>query len=211
MSPPRQVHPLATIAFGLWLLAGQAYADLLTAADSSGLQVSLRNQEFRGNDWQVQRVYLTVGTNQLAFLVPQGFRADASNPQRIVMSAFDSSCFITFRFMDPELAGGKELQSDCCRALALSRFSGARITNEHGEYACNHSGLGFDLQWTLSGGAEQSARVVFIPSAAGIMEFSVLSSSARFEDSQTVLRTVLASLRSNELGPLRIIPVADRS
>jgi hypothetical protein len=205
------VYPLAALVVVSSLLAGSASADTLNWATPSGFQVSIRSEEIRGNSWQIQRAYVTVGTNKLAFVVPEGFRADASDPQRIVISDVNCTCFITFRFVDLEPAASKELQPDSYRDLALGRFPDARITNEYTDFVGNRSGPGFDLRWKNWGGTEQCARVAYIPSAAGVMEFSLVSSSARFEGCQTLLRTLMSSLRNNEDGPLKITPITDIS
>jgi hypothetical protein len=198
------------------LLTGFGYAHSLSAqsqADSPTLQVSVKNEEFIGNtnERQVQRVYVTFGTNEFAFTLPEGFRADASNPQKIVLSDADYTCFITFRFLDPKSGGVREVSAGSCRTQVLSRFPGATITNERSEFVGNHSGPAFDLQWKNSAGTEQSARVAYAPSSIGVVEFSLLASSNRFDDCRVYFSMLLASFRSNEDGKLRITPVSDKS
>jgi hypothetical protein len=212
MSSCNPVHSLATILLGSFLLAGHAGTEQLSAEDSA-LQVSLKGEEFLdgANGRQVQRAYVTSGTNQIAFTVPEGFRADASDPQTIVLSDVNYTCFITFRFAGSMPAGATELQADSYRNTALSRFPGAKISDEFSECAANHNGPAFDLQWTNSGGTEQSARVVFLPSTAGVIEFTLLASAKNFPDGRNIFKTLLASLRNNEGGKLIITRLSGQS
>src|ERR1017187_8618256 len=91
MSFHRASHLLAVILPGLCISATRAFADpadMENVTNKPALQVALRNEEFLGtsNDRQVRRVYLTLGTNQFALTVPEGYRVDASDPQKMVFS-----------------------------------------------------------------------------------------------------------------------------
>jgi hypothetical protein len=201
---------------GAGLLAWFTQADRSYAQnqpDRQVFQVSVRNEEFVGNtnERQVQRVYVSAGTNQFAFTVPESFRADASNPQKIVLSDINYLFFLTVRFSDnrSEQAGSTQMQ--VCRSLALSRFPGAVIVKESVESAGGRSGPAFDLQWKNSAGAEQSARVAFVPSSAGVIEFDLLTRTSKFDDGRSFFAVLLASFRSNAAGKLRITPVSDKS
>ncbi len=204
------------VFWGACLVLTRAWADPAPTeypAPIPSLQVSLRNEEFIGgeNHRQVQRVYVTSGTNQFAFTVPDGFRADASNPQKIVLSDVSCTYFIVLRFAGPMTAASDALQIDAYRNLALRQFPGAKISSEFSEFAANHSCPAFDLQWINSGGSEQAARFVYIPTAAGVLEFSLLTSSKNLEGGRNIFKVLLASLRTNEGGKLTIIRLPDQS
>ncbi len=173
----------------------------------------MKNEEFIGNtsERQVQRVYVSAGTNQFAFTVPEGFRADASNPRKIVLSDINYTFFLTIRFSDQRSGEARSAQTETCRGLALSRFPGAMIVKESAESAGGRSGPAFDLQWKNSAGTEQSARVAFVPSTVGIIEFDLLTRSNKFNEGRSFFAVLLASFRSNEGGKLRITPVSDKS
>jgi hypothetical protein len=211
--------PLLILVFsgvGVWLLAGHAHGDqtyVQNPTDQPTFQVSLRKEEFMGNtnERQVQRVYLAMGTNQFALTVPEGFRVDASNPQKLVFSDVNFTYFITFRFVGPQFGSVKELPVDSYRNMVVNRFPEAKMLKESTAFADNHSGPAFDLQWKNSAGAEQSARVVFIPSGAGVMEFSLLASSSRFSDGRAFFDVLLATFRSNAGGKLQVTPLSDKS
>jgi hypothetical protein len=208
----RVIRILISFVCGAALSSMQASADAWTATNRPTLEVSIRGEETLGhNDWQVRRAYLSSGSNRMAFVLPRDFRADASDPQKIEISDVQCSCFITIRIIDLGAAVPKELQAADCRELALSRFPGATIENEFTELECLHSGPGFDLRWSISDAAEQTARIVFIPTPVGVVEFSVLSKASGFDNGQMLLRALMLSVRSNESGPLKVSQVFDRT
>jgi len=175
--------------------------------NSSSLRVSLRNEEFRGgsNERQVQRVYFTLGTNQFAITVPEGYRADASNPRRMVFSEVNSTCFIACHFTDTPPSDATLSQDDVFRSMALSEFPGASVTDQVSASAANHRGLAFELHRRNSFGTEEIAFVAFIPTVAGVMEFDLLASSANFNAGRQAFKVLLSSVCTNEGGRLQII------
>jgi hypothetical protein len=208
-------HLFAALLLGALLVAvrasaGEPLSDSTAAATNQpALSVSLRGGEtVRGH--QVERAYLSVGTNEIVFIVPTSFRMDASDPQKILLTDNTGGCFITVRISGaphPDAAA----QSDFFKAEALSRFPGAKISSQSSEFAANHSGPAFNLEWDGSSGSEQSVRIVFVPCAAGILEFSVLARTVDFKDAQTYLSLLINSVRSNETGKIVIIPEPDFS
>jgi hypothetical protein len=175
-----------------------------TATNKPGFKATLHGGETIGTH-QVQRAFLDVGTNKIVFIVPGGFWMDAWNPQKIVLTAADKSSFITVRVIP-----GAASDTSFFKEQALSLYPGARITQESTELVANHSGPAFNLEW-LSSGVAQSARVSFIPSAAGVLEFSVLTRSTDFKDARMNLETLLSSVQTNESGKLVIVPLPDFS
>ncbi len=216
MSYPRLKRLLYLASLGVGLFTALVQGSCLYAqnqTDQQTFRAAVRNEEFIGNtnERQVQRVYVYYGTNQFAFTVPEGFRADASNPQKIVLSDINYTFFLTIRFNDRSSGQANSVQVATCRSLALNRFPGATIVKETSEYANSRSGPGFDLQWKNSAGTEQSARIAFVPSAVGVIEFNLLTRSNKFTDGRSYFAVLLASFRSNEGGKLRITPVSDKS
>jgi hypothetical protein len=194
------------------LASGQLWSSD-AATNSPAVQVSLKGGEFIGglNRRQVERLFLTVGTNQFAFRMPEGFHADASNPRNIILTDTDCTCFICVRFDNSLKADPDGLHPDACRALALNWLPGARIAAEFSGFADHHSGPGFDLKWVNSGGVEQLGRITFIPLSSVIVEFSLLTSPEKLRDAQSIFRGVMSSFCTNDSGKLRIEPVSDQS
>jgi hypothetical protein len=150
-----------------------------------------------------------VGTNLIAFIVPTGFRMDASGANKLVFSDDSGDFFITVRLTSTTPPAGSEI--DFFKNQALSHYPGARISNQFAAYAAGHSGQTFDLAWMNSNGGAQSARIAFVSSPAGTLEFSVLTRTVNFGDAQRYLTVLMSSVRSNETGKLIIKPLPDYS
>jgi hypothetical protein len=177
------------------------------ATNRPAFNASLRHGETVGNE-QIQRAFLTIGASQVAFIVPTGFFMDASDPQKIVLSDNTGLSFITVRVRPKSEVSA---DTDFFKTQALGRFPGAKISSQSTEIAVNHSGPAFTLDWAGPDGGAQSARVIFIPCAAGVLEFSLLTRSANFKDAQLYLTVLLSSLRTNESGKLVIVPLPSAS
>jgi hypothetical protein len=206
-------HILTILSLCSLLLRASASAETLPDATTPStsrpvLSITLRGGETVGDN-QVQRAFLTIGTNQIAFIVPTGFRMDASSGEKIVLSDNTGNYFITVR-VTGAAPNGAEPQA-FFQNQALTRFPGARISNQFGTFAAGHSGPAFDLAWINSNGAAQSARIAFVSSPAGTLEFSVLSRTVNFGDAQIYLTVLMSSVCSNETGKLLIKPQPDNS
>jgi hypothetical protein len=213
MSNPNRIF--AACAIAALLLTLRASAD--DAAPESpaptpapvkpALKATLHGGETVGTH-QVQRAFLDIGTNKIVFIVPNNFWMDGSNPQKIVLTKADKTCFITVSVGSSANAGA---ETSVFKQQALSRYPGAKITGESTEYVANHSGPAFTLEWSNASGVAQTAHISFIPSAAGVLEFNVLARSADFKDARNYFDTVLSSVQNNESGKLVIVPLPDFS
>jgi hypothetical protein len=205
---------LTAIALGTLLFAARAAANdapnyFASTTNHSALAVSLRGGEKVG-DHQVQRVFMDIGTNKLAFIVPTDFRMDASDTGRIVLSGNSSPCYITVRVSSPTSADA-ESQNAFFRAEALSRYPGAKVSEESSDSAAGHMGNAFNLEWTDASGTPECVRIAFIPCAAGVLEFSAQAPASYFHEAQMNLTVLMTSVRSNETGKLVIVPLPDFS
>jgi hypothetical protein len=173
------------------------------------LEVSLKNEEFVGLE-QVRRAYVTYGTNTFAFVVPYDFRMDASDPDKIVLINREADCFLTFRILDTKPALAPETQTEYYRALLTTRYPESSTLEEFYQSVANNSGPAFDLQWRNSNSATQAVRTAFIPSVAGVLEFSLLAPSEKFEEGRSFFNSFLLLFRSNENGKLEIARLSDK-
>jgi hypothetical protein len=208
-SNPNRSSLTLACATALVLFGGRAAADQYPFAvqpSGPGFQVAIKNEEVvRGVNKQIiQRVWLTTGTNVLLFMVPPSFRVDASVPNRITLSSSEGGGFLGVRLVSPPGDSGSQLQTDTCRSLALGRFPGAKVTGEFSEFAANRSGPAFDLTWSNTGGSRQSARLVFISTRLGILEFSLLSEADKFDQFRSYFTIMLSSVCNNEGGKIQI-------
>lgn len=173
------------------------------------LQASIVNEPVP-NLPPVPLVCVSAGTNRFSFLMPDGFRLSDPEPGKLVLVNVDYSCFLTFRIVGAVPADSKELRSDSCRELVLKRYSGAKILEEFSLTAANHSGPAFDVQWKNPGGGAQSARIACIPSAAGILAFSLEATSDKFPAISSSFNSLLLTFRTNERGKLENVHLSDK-
>lgn len=217
MSSPKSICWLVLVALAgspvTLTLCGQSLsatnASSRSAVSPPALSATLRTEELSGAE-HVRRAYVTFGTNRFAFIVPPGFRLNASNPDKIVLVKNDYSCFLTFQVAEPLRSDVKKLEAATCRKLVLHRHPGASILNEHSQSVDGHRGPAFDLQWTNTSGVAQSASVAFVPSPAGVLEFSLLSRPAKISEGQYFFSSLLLSFCSNEGGQLKITRLSDK-
>lgn len=174
------------------------------------LSAALRSEEIIGSE-AVKRAYVHSGTNEFAFVVPPGFRFDGSNPEKLVLVKNDYTCFINFRVVKPGPSEAGELKVEGLRQTLLSRYPGARVLEEFTQSAANQSGPAFDLQFRSAADVLQSARVVFIPSAAGVLEFTLVANADQFTDGREAFNTLLLTFCTNQGGKLEITPFSDKS
>jgi hypothetical protein len=213
MSLPKWLIPAAVFLALTWLTTDAARAQGYYLGGptntSEGFKLRLQSDEPLGSQ-AAQRAFVTFGTNQFTFVLPPGFGIDASNPQKIVLANADYSCYLTFQLSGPLPGGLWGLNSDAYRELASSQRPGAIILNQFSQRAANHDGPAFDLQWTNSSGSAQSGRVAFIPSPAGVLEFSMASNPDTVRDGQYALNWMMLTFRSNEGGKLEINRLSDK-
>jgi hypothetical protein len=208
-------HFLAAFVLGAFCFAGRVAASDTLAASTDvatnrpAFGASLRGGETVG-DHQIQRVFLNVGTNQFAFIVPTGFRMDASDPQKIVLYDEAEDCYIVVRVGYTSLSDGTS-QDSSFKSTALGLFPGATITDEFSDAAAGHTGTAFVLKWTNTAGIPQTGRASFIPCAAGVLEFTAFAPTQHFGTAQNYLTILMTSVCSNETGKLVIVPVPDFS
>jgi len=208
---------LVAICFlGLWFAAGKVCAEppgLDTQTNAPAFHASLKSEPVVGgtNVKPVQRAFLTSGTNKFAFLVPEDFRADASLPNKLVLSSPDYGCFISVRFSAAKPPETEVLQLESWRNQALTEFPSATISSEFSIHAAGHSGPAYELQWTNPSGTGESACAVFIPFAAGVLEFSLLTHSDKYADGRFFFQALLLSLQCNESGQFEILPIFGNS
>jgi hypothetical protein len=184
------------------------------ADDSSGKQelflprkfeVALKNGETVGWE-QVRRVFVTSGTNEFVFVVPQGLRMD-SNPDKVTLVPTDSSYFLTFRILSAVPIGiGKSNTSnpDFCRRYVLDRFPAAQILEEFSKTAASRNGPAFELRSKAEGGMERALCVALVPSEAGVLEFTLNADLSKLADAKAAFHSLLRTFRSNESGKLEI-------
>ena len=168
------------------------------------LKAVIYNAETSG--WQkMQRVAVSSGTNEFDFVAPYGLRMTAS-ADRLTLVSSNSTYFLAIRILDSvtaELNGGN---TDFPREFLLGQFPGAHIIEEFAKTAASRNGPAFELRARAAGGAEQTVWVAFIPSAAGVLEFSCMAQLSKTSEAKTAFNSLLRTFRSNQFGKLESLP-----
>ena len=155
--------------------------------------------------------YVTFGTNKFGFVLPSGFRLETQDAQEVTLVSADFSCLLTFRVLEAAPAGGPELDPAPYRDLLLSRHPGGKILEEFSSGAAGRRGPAFDLRWNAKGAVPRRERVLFVPSNAGVLEFSLVSSLEKFEAGREGFRELLSCFRAAGAdGQLRMPMLSNR-
>ena len=202
----------ATVAGTLLLPqpAGAADAAENCATNPSALKAEVK---FLGGPglMPVNRGFVTAGTNKFTFLMPDGFRLETSDPQKLTLASPDLSCLITWRIVGPAPSEAPAPDHALYRELLLSRHPGSQILEQFTLGAAGRLGPAFDLRWGAAGGLVRRERVLFISSPAGVMEFSLVSSLEKFDAGRQRFDAWLVSFRaSDEHGHLAVPVISDR-
>lgn len=204
--PDKLFYPVAAVFCALSLIAKVAQAE-----DSPGKQeilqprtfeAAIRNGEIIG--WQqVRRVFVTCGTNQFVFVAPYGLRIDA-NPDRVALVSTDSTYFLAFRILSTAVADPNPGNTDFHREFLLNQFPGAKVMEEFSKTAAGRNGPACELRVKIAGGVERAVWVALIPSAAGVLEFTLNADFSKSADARNAFNSLLRTFRSNESGKLEI-------
>jgi hypothetical protein len=156
--------------------------------------------------------YVTFGTNKFGFVVPEGFHLDTKDGQKVTLVSTDLNYLLTFRMLESVPAGDVEPDPAYYRQLLLDSHPGVKVLEEFTLTAVSRQGPAFDLFWKAAGTVLRQKRVAFIPCAAGVLEFSLVSSPEKFEAAKgPLLNTFLLTFRVPEAdGRIRMPVLSDR-
>ena len=214
MSLPKHFCRSAAVLCALSLITGVIHADDSSATKNLFLprnfEAALKNGEVVGFE-QVRRVFITSGTNEFLFVVPQGLRMD-TNPDKLTLVATDSSYFLTFRVLRPAVPEANTSNLGSARRYVSDLFPQARILEEFFKTAAGRNGPAFDIRLKAAGGMERALCVVLVPSEAGVLEFTLNADLSKSAEAKAAFHSLLRTFRSNERGKLEVTPrVVDNS
>jgi hypothetical protein len=155
--------------------------------------------------------YVTFGTNKFGFAMPEGFRLDTKDGQKVTLISSDLNCQITFRLLESVPTADNEPDPAYYRQLLLDQRPGGKIVDEFSLPAVSRRGPAFDLLWNAARNVPRRERVVFVASTVGVLEFSLTSSLEKFESGRQAFGTLLLTFRVPEAdGRLRMPVFSDR-
>ena len=157
----------------------------------------------------VNRAYINRATNRFALIVPDGYRVDYSDPQRISLVSTDYNSIITFFVNDYFPATGDA--DDSYRQFLLTKYPKAFVGRQFSLAAGDTSGPAFDLQWKSEGGMPRRGWFGFMPARAGVLQFELISSPQKFETVRSDFEFVLATFRQSDAnGKLNVPLMSDK-
>jgi len=174
------------------------------------LEMIIRKGEIIGAR-QVERGYFTLGGNQWVFILPEGFRQESSSPGKITLVNQEYDCFLTFGPADPHVDQGGLLSTDDCRRRLLERFSNSVVIHQSSLTVATNFGPAFDLEWIGAGGTSQRMRAGFVSSPSGMLELTMLTTSANFARRECCFNLFTLSFRSNHEAPPQSAAIPDNS
>lgn len=172
------------------------------------LNATVQGGEFIGPEHR-RFVFMTVDDRRLLLIVPQNFRVDLPNPEKVVLVNHEYSCVLSFRIVAPGNGAAAAPKVDDCRAWLSARLEDLKIKAEFSMTAASGRGPAFDLICKVDG-VVRASRVTYIPSPVGVLEFISLSSPEQFEAAKADFRFMLRGFRITDAGGKLEIP-ANRS
>ncbi len=170
------------------------------------LHATVQNGEIVGFE-QMRRVFITVGSRRLVFLVPLEYHANVSDPKRIVLFKSDLTCRFTLRILEAaETSGTTLVSAERCRAWATNRFDEASITEELTLSASGGTGPAFDLICKQDR-VTRNVRLGFVATSVGVLECELSTSPEQFAAAKTMMRILLRSLQISDANGLLTIQV----
>lgn len=179
-----------------------------TTNSTADFQLTTTRHELEGLGHYFRAV-AKAGTNQFAFIVPKGYsmRVDEANRQLRAIER-ENKCSITVRlFPMPTNAVDKAtsaLKPEVFRELILQRHPAPKISEELSLSAGGQSGPAFDYTWRNDSGFTLHNRVAFIPTAAGLVEFHLLTTAAEKEEFTHALNSLMLTFRLAVGGKLEL-------
>jgi hypothetical protein len=205
---------LATAICSIGILAGAAQAEDASATVTP-LKVKLERLPLRCST-PLYRAYVTAETGKFTFLIPAGFRTKGDSEAKIKLANLEGNCLITFTILDPAPCDSQPLKADAYRDVVQARHPKGKIIEELSAGAAGRDGVGFDMRWETTNKFAQCSRTAFVPSSAGLLEFTATCSPKDFPTLRCELNQIMGSFQATTPeGKLEVPPItaadSDRS
>ena len=139
------------------------------------------------------RAYVTAESGKFVFRIPGGFRVRGDCEAKIKLANLEGNCLITFSILDPTPCDSQPLNAETYRDLLQARHPKGKILEQLSPGAAGRDGVGFDMQWETTNKFAQCTRTAFVPSTAGILEFSASCSPKDFSALRDQLGMIMCS------------------
>ena len=214
MYPPNGLRRVwlaaAPVAFLLWpaAVSAQVIATNSAASRLQDPQVTFQPGELVGHE-RVLREFVSFGTNEFMFVVPEGSRPETVKGDFLVVKSRDATFYVSFRIAGPLPAEG-DLQQRLKWRVA-EQYPDARDMEAFSTTVLNRTGNGFSLKEGRSGVGSRFIKVLWVPSKAGILEFTLNTDAKTVRGAELAFSSMLLTFRSNEHGKLEIVRRSERT
>lgn len=171
------------------------------------LQATVQNGEIVGFE-QKRRIFINVGSRRLVFLLPLGFHASVSDPEKIVLFNNNLTCAFTLRILETAASSGTNgLSAELCRSWVTARFDEAIIKEDLTVSAGGETGPAFDLMCKQDR-VTRNVRIGFVATSVGVLEFELATSPEQFDAAKTMMRALLRGLQISDAHGMLTIQVS---
>jgi hypothetical protein len=168
------------------------------------LDVSIQPGELVGHE-QVIRQFISLGTNQFMLVLPPNVRSESAGAETLLWSSSEGNCRIEFRIFGPVPEADASTWTQALKRAALESHDKARSIEPISTAVLGRGAEGLQFRETPPGLRERLFRLVWVPCAAGILEFTLNVDANRAAGGTATLDSLLINLRSNEQGKLEIV------
>jgi hypothetical protein len=188
----------------------EGQTNVLESEEAQALTTAIQPGEIIGRE-QVIRCRITCGTNQFLFVLPPFARCTDSNSEKIVVSAADGRYYATIRILSSARENTVADKSRARKEQALGRYPDARDLQEFSWSVAGRPGEGVELRQQTPAVGDRFVRLLWVPCAAGILEFTLNTDARSAGVGKAAFETILLTLQSNEQGRIQVIPRSDKS
>lgn len=207
----RKRHSWDQTVFGLGMLGVLLLSGVSTQAEqtadseteapvtnSVALKVDVR-RNVEGTHMPYRFAFVTAGTEKFTFLIPEDYRVDTSDPSKVKLASADYSVMIVVG-VSGGMPAGTKMTAEALQARVLSSYPETVIKRDLTVAANEQSAPALDFTWKAQTGITRMTRTTFIPTTAGLMEFTLTASPDKFEASLRELNLVMLTFRSGVNG-----------
>jgi hypothetical protein len=206
---------LALLAATVLLGGVTAQAQVIKAAggvddEAPLIEATVRPGEIVGNE-QVMRTFIKCGTNEFLFVLPPDLRTESTNPDGLVLAGPGGRYFLKFRITGARPWDSEAAQAQARKETALAQYDSAGNIEDFTMTVAGRTAQGLQIRHKSAAGVDCLTRIVWAPSKAGILEFTLTTDTQTARLARQTMDVVLITFQSNEKGKLEIIPRSEQT
>jgi len=149
--------------------------------------------------------FVTLGQEKYTFLIPEGYRVDTSDPAKVKLVSPDYSSLIVLAIGTSGLPVGAKMEAESLQAHVLNRHPAATVKENTGVGANGQNAAALDYVWKTEAGVTRTSRTAFVPTANGLMEFTLSASPEKFDAALGQLNLILLTFRTGANGKFEYV------